>query len=135
MSVGVGVVYLDSSALIKLVFEESETSSLAGFLHAWPTRASSSLASVEVLRTAQLVDDGASTEHARHLLAHVHLIHADDVLLAAATRVAPATLRALDAIHLATALSLGHELAGMVVYDRRLAGAARLAGLTVWAPS
>jgi hypothetical protein len=31
-------------------------------------------------------------------------------------------------------LSLGHDLSGIVVYDRRLADAARGAGLTVWAP-
>jgi predicted nucleic acid-binding protein len=130
-----GVVYLDSSALIKLIFEERETSSLADFLDAWPTRASSSLASVEVLRTAQLVDDAVVTGYARRLLAHVHLIRPDDVLLATATRLEPASLRALDAIHLATALSLGSELAGMVVYDQRLAAAARHAGITVWAPS
>ena len=130
-----GVVYLDSSALIKLIFEEPETSGLADFLDAWPTRTSSSLASVEVLRTAQLGDDLVVARHARHMLAHVHLIRPDDVLLAAATRLAPASLRALDAIHLATALSLGSELAGMVVYDRRLAAAARRAHVTVWAPS
>ena len=130
-----GVVYLDSSALIKLIFEEPETSRLAGFLNGWPTRASSSLASVEVLRTAQLVEDDVVTGHARHLLTHVHLIRPDDVLLAAATRLEPASLRAFEAIHLATALSLGSGLAGMVVYDRRLANAARRAGLTVWAPS
>jgi predicted nucleic acid-binding protein len=129
------VVYLDSSALIKLIFDEPETSSLADFLRAWPTRTSSSVASVEVLRTARLVDDGVVTRHARHLLTHVHLIRPDDVLLAAATRLEPASLRALDAIHLATALSLGSALAGMVVYDQRLAAAARHAGLTVWAPS
>jgi predicted nucleic acid-binding protein len=129
------VVYLDSSALIKLVFEEPETSSLGEFLRAWPTRASSSLASVEVLRTAQLVDDDDVTRHARHLLGRVHLIRPDDGLLASAARLQPTSLRALDAIHLATAVSLGHELAGMVVYDRRLAAAARHAGLTVWAPS
>jgi uncharacterized protein len=130
-----GVVYLDSSALIKLIFEEPETSSLADFLDAWPTRTSSSLASVEVLRTARLVDDHLVTSHARHLLAHVHLIRPDEVLLAAATRLEPASLRALDAIHLATALSLGAELAGMVVYDQRLTAAALLAHVTVWAPS
>lgn len=130
-----GVVYLDSSAIIKLIFEEDETSGLADFLGSWPARASSSLASVEVLRTAQLVEDDLVTKHARHLLAHVHLIKPDEVLLASATRLAPRSLRALDAIHLATALSLGTELAGMVVYDRRLADAARHAGLTVWAPS
>ena len=129
------VVYLDSSAIIKLIFEEPETSGLSDFLAGWPARASSSLASVEVLRTAQLVDDELVTNHARHLLAHIHLIKPDEVLLASATRLAPGSLRALDAIHLATALSLGSEVAGMVVYDRRLADAARRAGLTVWAPS
>ena len=130
-----GIIYLDSSALIKLIFEEAETSGLADFLRAWPARASSSVASVEVLRTAQLVDDDAVTRHARHMLGHVHLVRPDDVLLAAATRLEPRSLRALDAIHLATALSLGAELAGVVVYDRRLAAAARQAGLTVWAPA
>jgi predicted nucleic acid-binding protein len=130
-----GVLYLDSSALIKLIFQEPETSALADFLHAWPTRTSSSLASVEVLRTARLVNDAVVTRHARGLLAGVHLIRPDDTLLAAAARLEPAPLRALDAIHLATALSLGSELAGMVVYDQRLAAAARRAHVTVWAPS
>lgn len=130
-----GAVYLDSSALIKLIFEEPETSNLADFLCAWPTRVSSSLATVEVLRTARLVKDDAVDRHARHVLAHVHLIRPGDLVLAAAAGVEPAPLRTLDAIHLATAVSLGHELAGMVVYNRRLAGAARQAGLTVWAPS
>jgi predicted nucleic acid-binding protein len=129
------VVYLDSSALIKLVFEEPESASLVQFLDAWPTRASSTLASVEVLRTAQVVNDEVITRNARDLLAHVHLIRPGDLVLAAATGIEPASLRTLDAIHLATAVSLGHELAGMVVYDRRLAGAARDAGLTVWAPA
>ena len=47
----------------------------------------------------------------------------------------PRELKTLDAIHLATALSLGHHLAGMIVYDRRLADAARHHGITVWAPA
>jgi predicted nucleic acid-binding protein len=130
-----GIVYLDSSALIKLVFDEPETPALADFLGGWPARASSTVASVEVLRTAQLVDDDLVTRGARDVLAGVHLIRLEDGLLASAARLEPAPLRALDAIHLATAISLGHELAGMVVYDRRLADAARRAGLTVWAPA
>ena len=130
-----GIVYLDSSALIKLIFEERETAALAGFLEDWPVRTSSSVASVEVLRTAQLVADNMVTRNARELLATINLIQPDDVLLAAATRLEPSSLRALDSIHLASALALGSELAGMVVYDRRLAEAARNAGITVWAPS
>jgi uncharacterized protein len=129
-----GVLYLDSSAIVKLVFEEPETSRLLAFLHHWPTRASSTVASVEVLRTTMLVGDDLVTRHARAILARVHLVRPDDGLLAAAARVEPRRLRALDAIHLATALSLGHDLGGMVVYDRRLAEAARGAGLTVWSP-
>lgn len=129
-----GVLYLDSSAIIKLVFEEPETSSLSDFLRDWPARVSSTVASVEVLRTAALVDDEAVRRHARAILTRVHLVRPDDALLTEAARVEPASLRALDAIHLATALSLGHDLSGIVVYDRRLADAARGAGLTVWAP-
>jgi predicted nucleic acid-binding protein len=129
-----GVLYLDSSAIIKLVFEELETSSLSEFLHDWPTRVSSTVASVEVLRTTMLVGDDVVERHARAILARVHLVRPDDGLLATAARVEPPLLRALDAIHLATALSLGHDLGGMVVYDRRLAEAARGAGLTVWSP-
>ncbi|MBW8867314.1 MAG: hypothetical protein JF610_08250 [Acidobacteria bacterium] len=52
-----------------------------------------------------------------------------------AAHIGPLTLRALDAIHLATALSLEPDVDGMVVYDTRLAAAARAAGLRVWAPS
>jgi predicted nucleic acid-binding protein len=44
-------------------------------------------------------------------------------------------LRSLDAIHLATALSLGQDLAGIVTYDQRLAEAAIGADLEVWAPA
>jgi uncharacterized protein len=129
------IIYLDSSALIKLIFEEPETSELGGFLAGWPARASSTLASVEVLRAAQLVEDESVTSEARRVLAHLHLIRPDDRLFETAAEVEPLSLRALDAIHLATALSLGSELAGMIVYDRRLAAAARQAGVTVFAPA
>ena len=128
-------IYLDSSALLKLIFEEAESTALTSFLAGHPRRVSSILARVEVLRTVGRVEDPAVTREARALLARVHLIRPDDATLAAASGIGPSTLRTFDAMHLATALSLGHELAGMVVYDRRLADAAREAGLTVWAPA
>ena len=56
-------------------------------------------------------------------------------MLAAAADVQPSRLRTFDSIHLVTALSLRPNLAGIVVYDSRLAGAARDAGLTVFAPA
>jgi len=128
-------VYLDSSALIKLVFEETESAALAAFLADHPHRASSVVAQVEVLRTVGRVEDPAVTRDARDLLARVHLIRPDDAMLAAAAEIRPPTLRTFDAIHLVTALSLRPNLAGVIVYDRQLGDAARAAGLTVWAPS
>jgi hypothetical protein len=47
----------------------------------------------------------------------------------------PPELRCLDAIHLATALRLGEELARFVAYNTRLADAARAVGLTVDSPN
>lgn len=128
-------IYLDSSALIKLVFEEAESAALRAFLADHPRRASSVLARVEVLRTVGRVEDPAVTRDARELLGRVHLIRPDDAMLAAASEIRPPTLRTFDSIHLVTALSLRPNLAGVVVYDRVLGDAARAAGLTVWAPS
>jgi predicted nucleic acid-binding protein len=128
-------VYLDSSALIKLVFEEPESAALERFLIEWPVRVSSRLARVEVLRAARTVRDATVARHADDVLAAIDLITADARLLVEATEIEPLSLRTLDAVHLATALSLQPDLAGMVVYDRRLSAAARAAGLTVWAPA
>jgi predicted nucleic acid-binding protein len=128
-------VYLDSSALLKLIFEEDESDSLREFLAGHPQRASSSLARVEVLRTAGRVEDPAVTRDASELLEGVHLIRPDDAMLVAAAEIGPSTLRSFDSIHLVTALSLRPNLTGIVVYDRQLAAAARDAGLTVFAPA
>ena len=56
-------------------------------------------------------------------------------LLERAALLEPPELRSLDAIHLATALSLGDELDGLVTYDERLARAARESGVPTLAPS
>lgn len=56
-------------------------------------------------------------------------------LLERAALLEPPELRSLDAIHLATALSLGDELDGLVTYDERLARAARERGIPTLAPS
>lgn len=130
-----GLVYLDSSALIKLIFGEAETEALERFLIDWPNRTSSSLARVEVLRAAARVHDPLVAAYADEVLAGIDLIRVDEGFMAAAAQIEPPTLGSLDSIHLATALSLGSELGGIVAYDRRLTAAARRAGLTVWAPA
>ncbi|HMD34503.1 MAG TPA: type II toxin-antitoxin system VapC family toxin [Vicinamibacterales bacterium] len=127
-------VYLDASALVKLVFDEDGTADLRRFLADWPHRACSILGRVEVLRTARTIDDSLVERHAHDALKRVVFIDLDSALIRHAMEVEPRTLRALDAIHLATALSLMPHLAGMVAYDRQLLKAAGAAGLKTWAP-
>lgn len=130
-----GRVYMDSSALMKLVFEEHETDALEAFLRDRPLRLSNSLARVEVMRAVRTVGDKLVARHADDVLRAVELIAPDAGLLADAARLDPLTLRTLDAVHLATAVALMDDIDGMVVYDRRLAAAARDAGLEVFAPA
>lgn len=58
----------------------------------------------------------------------------DEQIAAAAAALSPPALRALDAIHPASAMSIGVDLDALITYDVRLADAARAAGLTVVAP-
>lgn len=62
------------------------------------------------------------------------LLDIDATILASAARLDPLVLRTLDAIHLASALSLGGNLGGFVAYDNRLAQAAAAQGMRVFAP-
>ena len=129
------LLYLDSSALVKLVVAEPETPALLEFLAGWPHRVSSALARVEVLRAVKRTGAGpAVRRRATRVLARVALIRIDDVVLAAAARVLSPELRTLDAIHVATARSLD-GLAGIVTYDARLGRAASRARFKVWSPA
>lgn len=73
-------------------------------------------------------------QSAGQVLARVNLLDLDTPILSAASALEPKTLRSLDALHLASALSLGTDLQALVTYDVRLAEAARQAGLEVLAP-
>ena len=129
------IVYLDSSAILKLVFEEAESAGLRDFLTSWPHRVSSTLARIEVTRVVARVEDPLALRDAELMLRRMHLVRIDDQIVFAAATLEPRGLRSLDAIHLATARTLGHHLAGLVTYDRRLAGATRQLGITVWSPN
>ncbi len=65
----------------------------------------------------------------------ISMMRIDDAILDAAARLAPSTLRSLEAIHLATALAMGEDLDAVVAYDDRLAGAVKRAGLRSLAPA
>jgi uncharacterized protein len=129
-----GVVYLDASALVKLVVEEAETAALVTYLADRPDRVTSILARVEVARALGRVgvDQQARLEAVIEALTVVGL---GDDIAARAGQVGPPALRTLDAIHLATALELGADLAALVTYDGRLADSARALGIPVAAPA
>jgi predicted nucleic acid-binding protein len=130
-----GLIYLDSSAILKLVVLEQETSALLTFLAAHAERASSGLVRVEVLRALRRAGSSASLRRrAFDVLARIALLHIDDDILESAAQLEPADLRSLDAIHIATALSIKEELTGVVTYDERFSSAARRAGLSVFTP-
>jgi predicted nucleic acid-binding protein len=128
------LLYLDSSALVKLVQTEDESAALVRHLVDWPRRITSVASRVEVLRAARRAGGEVAVERARALLEHVALLELDGAVTAAAGAVEPARLGSLDAIHLGSALSLGEDLGGFVVYDLALADAARTAGLPVVVP-
>ncbi|RBY75242.1 hypothetical protein DQ238_20120 [Geodermatophilus sp. TF02-6] len=130
------MIAFDSSALTKLVVRERETAPLRAWLaeHEEAAWSASSLTRVEVVRAVARVD-AAAVPDARRLLAGMDLVPMGPDLLEAAADLGPPSLRSPDAIHLATARSLGSALEVFVVYDERLAEAAVDAGLPVVAPS
>jgi predicted nucleic acid-binding protein len=132
----VSLVYLDSSALVKLIVREPESGALAEFLRGHSERVSSALSLTEVLRALGRAGFGvAERRRAREILTRVALVDVDRRTLAAAAALDPPALRTLDAIHLATALTLREDLAALVTYDRRLAAAAKRADIEALAPA
>lgn len=124
--------YLDSSAFVKTILEEPESSRLERWLESQPDRASSALLRTEAIRAVR--DDGpAAIVKARTALRTIRLIDIDGRLLDAAGDLALA-VRSLEAIHLAAALSLGPDLGSVVTYDTRMQAAADQLGLEVVAP-
>jgi uncharacterized protein len=135
----VTVFYADASALVKLVREESESSALRAFL-ADADIVSSELALTEIpraIRRAVMHEPelplGLLVDRAGELLDAIALRPLDSPLLAAAGALAEPALRALDAIHVASAVDLD-PVDAFLTYDERQAAAARLVGLRTVAP-
>ena len=128
------MIYLDSSALMKLVRREDETDALREWLDVHPGPVvTSELGRVEVLRAARR-GGGQVLVEARAVVADLDLVPLDRAVQDIACDVEDPLLRTLDALHLASVLLLGDALTVLVAYDHRLADAARSAGLVVTAP-
>ena len=126
-------VYVDSSALVKLVVSEAESEALRRYLDTSEEPISSILATVEVARAVGRVATGSEADVVA-VFDSVAIVSLDARIAATAAALAPASLRSLDAIHLATALELRSELSAFVCYDERLAAAARDLGMMVVTP-
>lgn len=128
------VVYLDSSAIVKTIIREAESTALRRFLRSHAVHASSSLARAEVLRAVRR-SDPAAVRQAHAAMQRLLLVELTDTLLTDAGLLDPRLLRTLDALHLSAAKSLGPDLTSVVTYDARMAEAARGLGFAVEAPS
>ena len=124
-------VYLDSSAIVKLVVREPESRALLTSLRR-RRLVSSALARTEVTR-AVLGSGADAVARVADVLARIDLVRVSDRVLQVAGELLPAEMRSLDAIHVATALLVG-DVRRIVTYDERVARAARAARLRVDAP-
>ena len=126
--------YLDTSAFVKLVLAEPESASLREFLAGQSPRVSSWLLHAEAVRAVRRFSEDA-VDDVLFQLEGVTLLDVDGATLRQAASLDPPELRALDAIHLATALRLGPDLGVVVTYDVRMAAGAQALGLPVAAPA
>jgi len=126
--------YVDTSALVKLVVAEPETTALQAWLgDADRDLVSCDLARTELMRAVRKVVPDRALQ-ARAVLDSVTLLEVRSVVFEEAGRLDPSGLRSLDGIHLAAALDLGDDLEGLVTYDDRLTDAAVANGVPVVSP-
>jgi predicted nucleic acid-binding protein len=130
------LIYLDSSALVKLILAEAESSALRQWLaeNSSEPMVSSTLHRAEVARAVWRYEPAALGQCYR-LMRRVQRIGMSADLLDTAATVPPQLLRSGDAIHLATALTIKRDLTAFVAYDKRLLAAAGGLGLPAVCPA
>lgn len=128
------IIYVDTSAALKLVIEESESTAVAEYLstaeHGGNQLVASMLLHTELYCAGKRRDLPAQLINA--VLAGINLVDLarSDLLYAAAM---PGKVRSADAIHLATAIRLETDV--LVAYDVELVTAATDAGLKTLSPA
>lgn len=127
------MLYMDSSALVKLVVPEPGSRALEARIRGHDL-VSSAVAAVEVPR-AVARRSSPSSRTSGQVLSAVTLVALDDAVLRSAAAASPAELGTLDALHLSTAALVAGDLDAFITYDRQLAAAASAAGFQVEAPA
>jgi predicted nucleic acid-binding protein len=128
-------IYLDTSALVKLVVAEGESQVLKHFLgaHADDSLFSAALARTELIR-AVAPNGTPAIADARGLLNRLDTVTLTRQLLDDAGTLLPLRLRSLDAIHLAAAQRAGDSLRAVITYDTRMLSAAADLGISTASP-
>jgi uncharacterized protein len=130
----VNAAYIDASALVKLFKAEPETVALRTALSDWPIQVASELIHVEAICTARRLGDEDVLARATQAVEQINLIPLTPEIIERATDTYTPTLRAMDAIHLATALTMRDDLGAVFVYDADLHSAAKVHDLNPIAP-
>ena len=128
------IVYIDTSALIKLVIDEPETDPLREELAQWQNYLASELVVIELFRSVRKFDIQL-LEIASNIATGLSLSPITRQITALASTIEPVHLRSLEAIHLATALMYSKHLDAFITYDRRLCEAAKSVGIKVLSPT
>ncbi len=126
--------YIDTSALVKLFKAEPETNAFRTALRDLPVQVASELIRVEAICTARRLGGEDVLKRANEALERINLIPISPEILELATNAYTSPLRAMDAIHLATALTAREDLGAMFVYDNDLYAAAQAHHLNPLAP-
>ena len=125
--------YLDSSAILKLIFQEDESNALGRAIT--DQCVTSSISRIEVIRIVQQTNP-ESLGFAREELSKLILLPISEAVIRIAESFAGmATLRSLDAIHVASALLVHNSIEGLITYDSHMARNAREFGLVVQSPA
>lgn len=127
------MIYLDASALVTLVTGRSYAPGLRSFLAQSPEMpmGTSTIGFIETVRTLDRV--GTYPTAMQDLLAtFTEILVTDEIRDAAASL--PGGVRTLDAVHVASALTIGDALACLVSYDKRMLDIAHSIGLPTAAP-
>jgi predicted nucleic acid-binding protein len=128
------MIYIDTSAVLRLVHPEAESGVLRTWLASHPDDLVSSALVRTEARRALLRNDPAALPQLPAILSVIAQIPVSEAILDAAAMFPDPLLRSLDAIHLASAQSIA-AVTAVLAYDKHLIDAARNAGLTVASPA
>lgn len=136
-----GILYVDTSALLKLIVREAESKVIEAELLQWEDIATSVVTEIELPRAVARaredrpdnVIDGSVV--LQSVITAAMIVPLDPGIISKALNVKPIHVGTLDAIHIGSASSLRPELAAVATYDKRMQRALALMEIEVLTPS